>query len=55
MAISIRTNFSCDRTYPLDIVIEFFCQTKCCGTPVSNGDKLVIAADPDLEPVWAWF
>ncbi|SLM41825.1 hypothetical protein NSND_50211 [Nitrospira sp. ND1] len=29
-------------------MITFFCQTKCCGTPVINGDKLVIAPTPDL-------
>lgn len=39
----------------LDIVIQFFCQTKCCGTPVSNGDNLVIASPPELMQVFFIF
>ncbi|HNN42083.1 MAG TPA: hypothetical protein PKL10_07345, partial [Nitrospira sp.] len=39
----------------LDIVIPFFCQTKCCGTPVSNGDKLVIAWPLELMQVFFIF
>jgi len=39
----------------LDIVIEFFCQTKCCGLPVSNGDKLVIASPLDFMLFFAIF
>lgn len=60
MVINILVNFSHSRfshsrAYLLDIAIHFFCQTKCCGTPVSNGDKLVIVLPPELKPVLARF
>jgi hypothetical protein len=45
---SISSPNSPSTAYLLDIVIDFFCQTKCCGTTVISGDKLVIAPTPDL-------
>ena len=39
----------------LDIVIPIFCQTKCCGTTVISGDKLVIASPLDLMLVFVTF
>ncbi len=55
LAITLLINFSHNRTYLLDIAITFFCQTKCCGTPVSSGDKLVIASPSDLKLLLAHF